>query len=248
MVEITDEWADELRLSAKMIRKWAPETFPDNENGQVHFARATMESVAETIEKALSAALSTEPAMKVKPLVWEQVSPRCWDSDGMGKLYRVLNREDGSADLKNNQFERGDNYPDLEAAKAAAQADFDQRIRSALIPAQAETGEPVAWQWRALESGEPKTAWKGPTEGDRPGWEALAQRNPDAYSIEKRLLYLHSAPAHIGEREALEPCGIADPSTRDCPNMKEVGGGMDGERYKCAVCGKGYFLDYEDMK
>lgn len=27
-----------------------------------------------------------------------------------------------------------------------------------------------------------------------------------------------------------------------------VGGGMDGERYSCAVCGKGYFLDYEEMK
>ncbi|WP_174058170.1 hypothetical protein [Rhizobium rhizogenes] len=45
-----------------------------------------------------------------------------------------------------------------------------------------------------------------------------------------------------------KPCGIADPSTRDCANMKEVGGGMDGERYRCGVCGKGYFLDYEDMK
>lgn len=45
-----------------------------------------------------------------------------------------------------------------------------------------------------------------------------------------------------------QPCGIADPSTRDCPNMREVGGGMDGERYRCDVCGKGYFLDYEEMK
>lgn len=48
--------------------------------------------------------------------------------------------------------------------------------------------------------------------------------------------------------EGPQPCGIADPSTRDCPNMKEVGGGMDGERYRCDVCGKGYFLDYEEMK
>lgn len=44
------------------------------------------------------------------------------------------------------------------------------------------------------------------------------------------------------------PCGIASPSYHDCPNMKEVGGGMEGERYRCAVCGKSYFLDYEDMK
>ncbi|MDV4166228.1 hypothetical protein R1538_34830 [Rhizobium leguminosarum] len=48
--------------------------------------------------------------------------------------------------------------------------------------------------------------------------------------------------------QADAPCGIADPSSRDCKNMKEVGGGMDGERYRCAVCGKGYYLDYEEMK
>lgn len=33
-----------------------------------------------------------------------------------------------------------------------------------------------------------------------------------------------------------------------CPNMKEVGGGMDGERYACEVCGAGYYLDYDDMR
>jgi transposase-like protein len=33
-----------------------------------------------------------------------------------------------------------------------------------------------------------------------------------------------------------------------CPNMKEVGGGFEGERYRCPVCGESYFLDYEDMK
>ena len=47
---------------------------------------------------------------------------------------------------------------------------------------------------------------------------------------------------------AASPCGIASPSYNDCPNMKEVGGGMEGERYWCALCSKGYFLDYEDMK
>lgn len=45
-----------------------------------------------------------------------------------------------------------------------------------------------------------------------------------------------------------KPCGLPDPSYHDCENMKEVGGGMDGERYRCDVCGKGYFLDYEEMK
>ena len=50
------------------------------------------------------------------------------------------------------------------------------------------------------------------------------------------------------ERETPKPCGLADPSAQDCPNMKEAGGGFEGERYRCEVCGKGYFLDYEDMK
>ncbi|ANL02640.1 hypothetical protein [Rhizobium phage RHEph18] len=66
-------------------------------------------------------------------------------------------------------------------------------------------------------------------------------------------LYTHpctSTPVVSQNAPDLEdkPCGISDPSTRDCPNMKEVGGGMDGERYRCAVCGKGYYLDYEEMK
>lgn len=33
-----------------------------------------------------------------------------------------------------------------------------------------------------------------------------------------------------------------------CPNLKEDGGGMSGERYRCDVCGKSYFLDYDDMR
>ncbi len=49
----------------------------------------------------------------------------------------------------------------------------------------------------------------------------------------------------------LLPCNASrtsTPSSHECPNMKEVGGGFEGERYRCAVCGKSYFLDYEDMK
>jgi hypothetical protein len=57
---------------------------------------------------------------------------------------------------------------------------------------------------------------------------------------------LASQPA--GEGGVAPACGLASPSYHDCPNMKEVGGGFEGERYRCAACGKGYFLDYEDMK
>jgi hypothetical protein len=34
----------------------------------------------------------------------------------------------------------------------------------------------------------------------------------------------------------------------ECPNIEEVGGGFEGERYRCKKCGYSYFLDYEDMK
>ena len=32
-----------------------------------------------------------------------------------------------------------------------------------------------------------------------------------------------------------------------CPHLKEVGGGFDGERYRCDVCGESFFLDYDEM-
>jgi hypothetical protein len=37
-------------------------------------------------------------------------------------------------------------------------------------------------------------------------------------------------------------------SSSECLNMKETGGGFDGEQYECEVCGECYYLDYEDMK
>lgn len=33
-----------------------------------------------------------------------------------------------------------------------------------------------------------------------------------------------------------------------CPNMVCTYEGMDGERYRCKVCGESYFFDYEEMK
>lgn len=49
-------------------------------------------------------------------------------------------------------------------------------------------------------------------------------------------------------KAAPEPCGLPNPSANDCRHMKEYGGGMDGERYHCDVCNKGYFLDYDEMR
>lgn len=33
-----------------------------------------------------------------------------------------------------------------------------------------------------------------------------------------------------------------------CPNIKETGGGMDGEWWSCELCGERYYLDYDDMR
>lgn len=51
--EFKPDTDEELRLAARMIRRWLPEAFPANERGQIHFVRAVMESVASTIERAL---------------------------------------------------------------------------------------------------------------------------------------------------------------------------------------------------
>ena len=45
-----------------------------------------------------------------------------------------------------------------------------------------------------------------------------------------------------------QPAECQRSKTRDCPHLKETGGGFDGERYDCKVCGEHYYLDYDDMR
>lgn len=51
---IIPEIINELKSSASMIRTWIPEAFPANSLGQKHFVRVVMESVAETIDRAVA--------------------------------------------------------------------------------------------------------------------------------------------------------------------------------------------------
>ncbi|WP_028753682.1 hypothetical protein [Rhizobium leucaenae] len=46
------------------------------------------------------------------------------------------------------------------------------------------------------------------------------------------------------------PGGWGDGVWSKCPNIKEQTDyiDFDGEQYDCDVCGKSYYLDYEDMK
>lgn len=74
-------------------------------------------------------------APKVKPLVWEAEdgSPACQDANGCGKLYRVIVSHDGTAVLRHNaSLCDQETHGSEEAAKAAAQADYERRILSAL--------------------------------------------------------------------------------------------------------------------
>ena len=47
--------------------------------------------------------------------------------------------------------------------------------------------------------------------------------------------------------EFMEPCQKAV-MKRDCNEPKLVYDGMDGEKYRCPICGYSYFLDYEEMR
>ena len=46
-----DDAIADLRQAARMIRTWIPDVYPANELGQVPFARAVMESVADAIDR-----------------------------------------------------------------------------------------------------------------------------------------------------------------------------------------------------
>ena len=80
--------------------------------------------------------------------------------------------------------------------------------------------------------------------------EALEQRRATQWRLRRDAegsRDVARAAADALRREA-KACGLPNPSAQDCPNMQEYGGGMDGERYHCDVCNKGYFLDYDDMR
>ncbi|TWF53232.1 Lar family restriction alleviation protein [Neorhizobium alkalisoli] len=58
---VTDaERIEDLRLAAKAIRAYMPETLPADDDGKIHFARALAEAAADAIEAALAAEGSAE--------------------------------------------------------------------------------------------------------------------------------------------------------------------------------------------
>jgi hypothetical protein len=51
-----------------------------------------------------------------------------------------------------------------------------------------------------------------------------------------------------GDAEKQPPeCRALGKFKMDCPNLKEVYSGFDGERYRCDVCGESFFFSYDDV-
>lgn len=100
---------------------------------------------ATDVREILIASLSNKQAGEVKALEWRQhIRNGSYLAHGVGILYAVdedhecavLAKYEGSSVTKSA-------HPHAEAAKAAAQADYEQRIRAALVDVPAV--EPVAW-------------------------------------------------------------------------------------------------------
>jgi len=91
------------------------------------------------IERILTAALAAMPgpAVKVKPLEWVLYRTKgYWCANTTAGRYIAWEIEDGALFCWNPEANSSDTvYRSLQAAKAAAQADYEARILSALTPA-----------------------------------------------------------------------------------------------------------------
>lgn len=87
---------------------------------------------------------SPAQGMRVKPLEWSFFDASTWWAETVGGLYRINERGDGAvilakdADIMRYIDDNGDDWggwPSIDHAKAAAQADYERRILSAIEPA-----------------------------------------------------------------------------------------------------------------
>ena len=127
---------------------------------------------------AISAALSDKQAgeVKIKPLEWTGLlSPR---EDGpaeptgdieaatlIGEYSVCLDEDEGVSETPWCAWSPVENighFESLEAAKAAAQSDYETRIRSALVDVPAVESEPVAWLVRDNDDEEFRVAFIDP--------------------------------------------------------------------------------------
>lgn len=108
---ITDDRLAEIRAGLEGLEPF--DTF-------VQFA-GTVSALIARLDKA-------EAGWRVRPLQWVEVSPGSWMAHGIGLDYVVCDRQwwQGAG--------ASAHCADDDAAKIAAEADYEQRIRSALLP------------------------------------------------------------------------------------------------------------------
>jgi hypothetical protein len=77
-------------------------------------------------------AWNTRAAPKVKPLEWEDARDGRWSQSRTGSGFEYLIRDMGEYFLLPFPWKPPERFPTVEAAKAAAQADYERRILEAL--------------------------------------------------------------------------------------------------------------------
>jgi hypothetical protein len=121
----------ELRQSATMIRRWLPDSFPANENGQVHFVRCVMESVAAVIEQACTEygvdAGLVAPAATIRLTKAERQSGLSRQRAAEGLIAQLPNDHDGRNTWLMN-YGVGDEAKALREQRGLA---FDERHQAA---------------------------------------------------------------------------------------------------------------------
>lgn len=136
--------------------------------------------------------------IKVKPLVWAHV-PESFalgtnpydEAEGFGGSYVVECRADGRFDMWKPNLSNGDRFPDVEAAKAAAQADYEARILSAI-----EAVDPATIRVEALReelAAAAHTQWAH--------WFTHMHKNMTAENVERWTRQSATAYADLTEQE-----------------------------------------------
>jgi hypothetical protein len=139
--------------------------------------------------------------IKVKPLEWRP-EPPYHVARVFGNVYAV-EAWDGGATLSGVGGRR--DFNTLSEAKAAAQADYEARILSALAPQVGDNAEePVAWRWESAYGGEPLIGkWNVAT--------VKPTRFSDATAFACEPLYTH-------------PCTSTPVVSQNSPALEDKGG------------------------
>lgn len=204
----------------------------------------------------LDAAIRSLPArgVGVKPLVWTETTSGtsrfpAWKSDA-GLLVDSLN---------SGQFTyRGQGYPTLDAAKAAAQADYEARILAALEPAPtaAEAREAFAWQstteafmplvtdarYRKFSPAVQKhyVPYRCPSCADAAEARSTTEKGGDAHAVDPRHAPHETSPGVTAGAEAAqarECCDLCGSDVTDMDGHLVHDEGCNGETYEPTAAG-----------